>query len=322
MKGKRIIFPFLVISTASVILAAEGTNILKNGSFEYSTEYASPSYGWSGGLEVKQGTDAEASWEIDSASGTAKDGKNFLRINVKSISTENWHVQLKDPTWLPKMNYIYHFSMWARADAAKSALISVYGNQTDKYAYRTSSSIALTAEWKQFHQMFISDADSVGKINFAVVLGGTVGVYDIDGVVISEIENTEGSVYANGDFEADGAGWSLYQNAGAATATYPEEGAKSGKKFCRVEVTEAPDSSWKIQLQDGSWTSELNGEYTFTFWSKASEDGASVHVAAHAGSSRDYGYLEGTDFTLSTEWTEYTYTYLSLIHISEPTRRS
>jgi hypothetical protein len=64
-----------------------------------------------------------------------------------------------------------------------------------------------------------------------------------------------------------------------------------------------------IQLSDGSWTAELDAEYTFSFWAKSSVEGAGVHVAINAGSARNYAYIAGTTYTLGTEWTEYTYLF-------------
>jgi hypothetical protein len=313
MMRKYFTFPLFLVSAVSVLMAAESENLLSNGSFEPGS-WGAATYGWAKGVEVNS-TDAAATWNIDSVSATAKDGKSFLRINVTNVTDQNWHVQLKDPSWKAKPNFIYHFSMWARADSARSATISVYGSQD----YLTGSNIELTTEWKQYHQKIISDVDGMNMINFAFVVGSSIGVYDLDGVVITEEENTAGNLYSNGDFEVDGAGWTLYtdtskgdSSTGLAAITYPAEGAKSGTKFARVTVTGLPTENWEIQLQDGSWTTELDAEYTYTFWAKADHDDAMIHIAAQAGSSRKYEYISGRDFTLSQTWEEQSYTFTAL----------
>ena len=282
-------------------------NLLTDGGFETGAVALSS---WA--LNVS-GDTAAATRMIDSTSGTAHGGKAFQRITVTAVSSQNWHVQLKDPTWEAKTGNIYHFSMWARSDSARTSQISVYGGADSKDTYRTSSTASLTTEWKQYHQMFKADTDGKGQINFAFVCGFSVGTYDIDDVVITEAVDTLGTLYLNGDFEAEGATWGLYVNPddpnAAATMTFPSEGAKSGSKFCRVTVTGAPESQGDVQLDDGSWTSDSGAAYTFTFWGKADAVDKKVDIAVQAGSSHDYAYLGGTTVTLTTEWTEHSYTY-------------
>lgn len=297
---------FLLVSAATMLMAAESDNLLTNGGFETSGT------GWT--LDVSDS--AAATRIVDTISGTAKEGKGFQRITVTKATSENWHVQLKDPLWTAKKNYKYHFSMWARSDSARSAQISVYGGPKGKDSYRTSTSISLTSEWQQFHQMFTADTAGSGIINFAIVCGFSTGVYDIDGVVITESESNDGNMYANGDFEANGAGWNLYiepnkEPQGAATISYPIDSAQSGSKFCRVNVTGLPGESWEIQLQDGSWTCELGAEYVFTFYAKSNAESPSVQVAAQSGSSRGYKYMDGLSFSITNEWAQYIYTYIA-----------
>ncbi len=306
MKGIRTIALLCVAAAASALFAQESENLLTNGSFESGVT------GWSFAPNTTDG--AAATRIIDSVSLTAKEGTKFCRINVTAISDQNWHVQMKDPTWQAQMGYIYHFSMWARSSAERSATISVYGGPNSNDEYRTGTAISLTTEWKQFHQMFISDAEGMGKINFAVVMGSDTGTYDIDDVVITGVANPDNELYPNGGFEADGATWTLNMNTaegatGAATISFPSSGAHSGDKYCSVNVTALPAESWEIQLSDGSWECVDGGNYIYSFFAKASEEGAVVQVAAHAGSSRDYEYLDGESFTLTTAWAAYEYPY-------------
>lgn len=296
MKGTCLKTVLLVASTSMMLMATESANLLTNGDFEGGT-----TIGWS--LDVN--TAAAATRALDSTSGTAHGGKIFHRITVTSVSTENWHVQLKDPTYTAKKDYNYHFSMWARSDAAHSAQISVYGKDG---SYKTSSSLSLTTEWKQYHMVYKADADGAQAVNFAVVVGFAVGTYDIDDVVITE-KPDDGNIYLNGDFEMDDAGWAFYVqgDSGKATKSIESSGAQSGSKFCRVNVTHAAEAGkdWQIQLSDGTWTSEMGAEYTFTFYAKSDVDGAGIQLAINAGASRNYGYVASSSFTLGTEWKDY-----------------
>lgn len=306
MKRNHCIQLLCVLGMAVTVMAAESENLLTNGGFE------SGVFGWSLGVTETDG--ASASRVIDSTTGTAKEGRCFHRITVDSVSSDNWHVQLKDPTWQADTNTIYHFSMWARADSARPAQISVYGGPDSKDTYRTSSQISLTTEWKQYHQMFPSDVSGMGRLNFAFVVGFEKGVYDLDDVVIMAKENNDGTLFPNGDFEADGAGWGLYVNdaadaTGAATMSFPETGAQSGTKFCRIEVTSLPAQNGDIQLQDGVWTAEVGYDYRYSFWAKSASGGGSVHVAVQAGSSRNWAYLEGKSYILTDAWKKYEYVY-------------
>jgi len=291
-------------------LAAAPANLLTNGSFESNPNGAL--YGWS--LSRNGGDSVQATLTIDSISNTAKEGKNFCQVVVSKISTQNWHVQLMDPSWPAKKGYNYHFSVWARADNAKSATISVYGDASSIYTYRTSTQINLTQEWQQFHQIFTADAEGSGRINFALVCGGAIGTYDFDDAVIFEAPPSD-DIYGNGSFEADAAGWNLWvkpdSSTAAATMVFPTTGAKSGNKFCRINVTSAASSSandWEVQLQDGTWTCQANYTYTLKCWAK-SDSTRILKIAAQAGVSRNYTYLGGTTVELSTDWQEFSYSY-------------
>ncbi|HEX3019097.1 MAG TPA: carbohydrate binding domain-containing protein [Chitinispirillaceae bacterium] len=155
--------------------------------------------------------------------------------------------------------------------------------------------------------MFTADAAGANAHNFAIILGAATGVYDFDSVEITEEAPSEGgSIYQNGDFEKGGTGWNLQaQGTGAATATYPTEGAKSGSKFCRVNVTALPENPYEVQLQDESWTCQKGGQYTFTFYAKADNDTSKIQFIAQTGSTRNYATLSSKDEILTKEWTMY-----------------
>jgi hypothetical protein len=295
----------LLVSSTSVALMASGSaNLLpKGGEFEK----ADSKTGWT--LDVQ--SDATGTFIIDSTTGTAHGGKGFIHIEVTKVSSDpvanNWHVQLKDPTYTVKKGYNYHFSMWARSDSTRKAQISVYG----KSDYITSSGVDLTTTWAQYDLIVKSEVDGAQGINFALVCGYSVGKYDIDDVVITE-EAPSNNIYSNGSFELGSTGWALYASdtSGAATMTIKSDGAKSGSKYCRVAVTKKPTSNWMVQLSDGSWISEKNAEYTFSFWAKTDVVDGSVDLAINAGSSRNYGYVAGKNCPLTSEWTQNSYTFL------------
>jgi len=301
----------LVIAAMAGCAAVQATPLADfNGGFESREDGLSPSRGWS--LEVNTSGDAAAKGTVDSTSGTAKEGKNFYHIEVTAVSSENWHVQLKDPTWKAVKGNTYHISMWIRADAAHHAQLSVYGGPEGKDSYRTSSGIELSTEWEEFHQIFVADTEGNGAINFALVCGFEVGTYDIDGVVLDE-DTVKGNFYPNSGFEAKGAGWNLWvsddSTGGAAAMTFPEEGAYDGTRFGRVTVTEAASDDYKVQLQDGTWTSEMDKEYVLTFFAKADAE-VNITVAAQAGESRDYAYLFGQPVSLATEWFDFEFHFV------------
>lgn len=301
MKGTYLKTALLVTGISMMLMAGENTNLLTNGDFE-----GGKVTGWS--LEVNTSDGAVATRELDSTSGTAHGGKIFHRVTVTAVSEENnWHVQLKDPTYAAKKGYSYHFSMWARCDAENTAQISVYGKDN---SYKTSSTLNLTTEWKQYHMVYVADADGPQAVNFAFVVGYAVGVYDIDDVVITEAPPT-GNIYSNGDFEMDGAGWGFYVqgDSGKAEMTIESEGAQSGSKFCRINVTNKAEEDWQVQLSDGSWTSEMGAEYTFTFSVKSDVE-TSIQVAVNAGASRNYGFITSSSYSLGTEWTEYDFYFM------------
>ena len=310
MKLSGFVGLILLAGYAGMLFAASGpVNLIQNAGFENNPNGVS--YGWSFSTN---GDTAKAEKVIDSTSGTAKEGQNFCRLNVTAVSSQNWHVQIKDPTWPAKEGYKYHFSFWARADAEHTAQISVYGGADSKDTYRTSSQIKVTTEWQQFHQVFISDVTGNGKINFAFVCGFETGVYDFDDIWVVE-EDSTGNLYANGDFEVGQSGWSLYLNSdsgstAAAEMTFPTEGAGQGTKFCRINVTSITEGNdWHVQLQDGSWIYDPLKKYTITLLAKA-DAGQTINIVAQSGGSRNYAYLGGQSEQLTDQWTEYSYTYI------------
>ncbi|MBN1306645.1 MAG: carbohydrate binding domain-containing protein [Chitinispirillaceae bacterium] len=310
MKGMSMKCLLLLAGMAYYLMAAEPANLLTNGGFETNPNGAA--YGWL--FQTQTNDSVQAERVIDSTSGTAKEGTNFCRITVTGVSSQNWHVQMKDPTWAADSGHKYQFSMWARADSARTAQISVYGGPSSNDTYRTSSQqFSLTTEWQQFYMVFISDAKGAGKINFAFVCGFHTGVYDIDDVVILD-KGLTNNMYPNGDFEVGGAGWSLYVNndegsTAAATMSFPSEGAREGSTFCRIQVTAVTEGNdWHVQLQDGSWTSKENTSYTISLLAKA-DNALTINIAAQAGKSRDYEYLGGSSVTLTQEWQPFTFTY-------------
>jgi hypothetical protein len=306
---KLIKFSCLVISTATFLIAQGSDNLLSNGDFETSSLTG---WGFTPYNENPETDTAAATREIDSTSGTAKEGKGFLRITVTKVTSENWHVQLLDPAWQAKTGYTYYYSAWVRADAPRQVQISVYGDAESQYTYRTSSSIfTVDTQWQELTMAFTADVDGRGKHNFALVLGFETGVYDIDNVVIKEEAPPEdGALYVNGDFEKGGLGWNLQvQGDAQATASYPEEGAKSGNKFCRIEVTALPEQPYELQLQDESWTCEMDREYVFEFYAKADNDTSMIQVLAQTGQTREWETLNSMDINLTTEWEKHTLTF-------------
>ena len=303
----------LLLAAMTAALFAAATNLFEVGGFENNPN--GPTYGWN--LEVATDKGAEATRIIDSTSGTAKEGTNFCRITVTAVTEENWHVQMKDPTWDPKIGKVYHFSIWARSDAPRTATISVYGTEASQYEYRTSTTMNLTTEWQQFHQMFTSDVDKKGNLNFALVIGGETGVYDFDDAVLTEADPPD-NIYSNGSFEMDAAGWNLWINTaegatGAATMSFPSEGAKSGSKFCRVDVTSAAAEDYEIQLQDEAWKCAMYTLYTLKFWAKADADsGRNFIVASQGGETREYSRFDQLTVPATTAWQEFTFTYTSI----------
>jgi hypothetical protein len=296
----------LLAGSSALVIASESTNLISNGSFE-----SGETTGWT--LEVKKDSGAVATRILDSTSGTAKEGKIFHRTQVTAAPSDpasnNWHVQLKDPSYAVRAGYNYHFSMWARGDASHKVQFSIYGKNGTFIT--CGAPFNITNEWAQYHMVYKSDVEGGDAINFAVVYGFETGSYDIDNVVITE-EAADDNMYSNGGFELGDAGWTLNINSsdsGQATMVIKSDSAHSGKNYCRINVTKIPTENWMIQLSDDSWTSELNAEYTFSFWARSDIDYANIQLAINAGSAHNYAYLRGTTYSPGKEWTEYSTTF-------------
>jgi hypothetical protein len=250
------LFPKWITQTDTT--SSKSANLLqKGGDFEK----ADSKTGWT--LDVQ--SDAAGTFSLDSTTGTAHGGKTFLHIEVTKVSPDpvanNWHVQLKDPTYTVKKGYTYVMSMWARADAEHKAQISVYGKDG---TYIISSQIDLTTKWTQYFMFVKSDVDGAAGVNFVFVCGYAIGKYDIDDVVITEEAPGE-NIYSNGNFEMGSTGWNLdvLDSSGAAFMTINTDNAQNGSKYCRVNVTKKPTYNWDIMMSDESWVSEMNYKYQF-----------------------------------------------------------
>jgi Carbohydrate binding domain len=125
------------------------------------------------------------------------------------------------------------------------------------------------------------------------------------------------NLITNPSFEAETPSnyWGLWKDSSAAAAnaaiSFPDSGAPQGTKYARVEVTEPSLENWHIQLQiPPDWIADSGVTYELKFWAK-SDSSRSIHVGIQDGPDGQFVYRSGIDFSLSTEWTEYSTTYTS-----------
>ena len=64
-----------------------------------------------------------------------------------------------------------------------------------------------------------------------------------------------------------------------------------------------------MQLQDESWTCEMDREYVFEFYAKADNDTSMIQVLAQTGQTREWETLNSMDINLTTEWEKHTLTF-------------
>jgi hypothetical protein len=175
---------FLILAFMSSSLWAGGGVIFSNSGFETGL---SP---WK--ISLYDTTKALATVSIDSAN--AMFGKKYCKITVTKVDADsasnNWYVQLWEPTWQSKPNINYTYTCWARTTDSMSRLIHIAytGDTASEYTYINGSSFTLTQEWQQCQVSYTwTNPGTSQKRHFRIFAGGAKGEYCFDSMALDTI---------------------------------------------------------------------------------------------------------------------------------------
>jgi oligosaccharide reducing-end xylanase len=153
-------------------------NLLSNPDFETDLE------GWNHQVQ------GDADIELSVSTTDPQNGINSLNINVKTISTDNWHAQLNVPTeWTAEAGKEYHLSFWAKADNNQSIHIAAQDGAPN-FAYRKGFDHALTDQWKLIDVYYTSDVDGLEALRFNIFVGSFTGNYEFDNFSLEVIDGS------------------------------------------------------------------------------------------------------------------------------------
>lgn len=150
-------------------------NLVKNNGFEINS--LSPD--WI--MEVH--STAKAIPEIDKT--TSYTGIYSAKINVTSVTDQEWHLQFKQPTLSVQKDTVYSISFAAKADSPKKISLTMSRNN-DPYTWYNGFSFNLTTEWQYFTVKFKAIETNLNNTRLAFSFNNTIGTYWIDEVSMRE----------------------------------------------------------------------------------------------------------------------------------------
>ncbi|ERP32049.1 endo-1,4-beta-xylanase [Chitinivibrio alkaliphilus] len=178
MQRRIILYVFHSI-LACMILPLHGENLIPTGDFE---RY-DPSW------EVTHAD--HVSTDLFSAnfqsSEAAASGNYGAKIEISEKQEENWHIQIRVPSWTARKNQLYRFSMDARGPAPIHVSVS-YDDWTYKEGFRLNIQ---EDEFQHFSGNFYSDTSGTDALIINIGLATGEGIYHLDNISLYEIEEID-----------------------------------------------------------------------------------------------------------------------------------
>ncbi len=175
------------LGPAVQIGSSGGSNLLLNGGFE------SGLTDWS--FIVNNDGQAQATISLDTTSFV--EGKASAHIDVISVGTADWHVDLEQPGVSLAAGQSYQLTFWARADQPRVINLNSQGGAPNYPNYGLSSQIAIGTLWKMYSASFVAPVTATdGRIQFFV--GDVAGNVWIDGVQLTQVSGIYRRDFTNG----------------------------------------------------------------------------------------------------------------------------
>ena len=239
-------------------------------------------------------------FSIDSSS--AYSGNLGLEMDLSSISPPSNTCALTSCALNLQQGKFYMISFWAKSNSSNDVLV-VLQRSSSPYTNYAQKMITLTTNWKKY-QLNTTDTAAVNNLKIKIKPQSN-GIYSLDDFNFYPLTtlptNTE---ICNGDFETGVTGWSQANNGANITAVSDSTTYQNGNFSAKIDVSNTLNgqpifSSCKSDI-------EKNKKYRIHFWAK-SQLGGQLATATSSLSSPPYTNYGIESFTLTTNWTEYTF---------------
>ena len=243
---------------------------------------------------------SNGTFSVDSAS--AYSGSLGLEMDLTSISPPSNTCALTSCAVNLQQGKFYMISFWAKSNSNNDVLVVLQRTSAPftNYAQKT---FTLTNSWKKY-QLNTTDTAAVNNLKIKIKPQSD-GVYSFDDFSFYSVTmlptNTE---ICNGDFETGVSSWSQANSGANITAFSDSSTFQNGNFSAKVVISNTVNgqpifSSCKSDI-------EKNKKYRIHFWAK-SLLGGQVATATSSLSSPPYTNYGIESFSLTTNWTEYTF---------------
>ena len=239
-------------------------------------------------------------FSIDTAS--AYSGSLGLQMDINSIAPPSNTCALTSCTVDLQQGKFYMISFWAKSNSSNDVLVVLQRTSAPftNYAQKT---FTFTNNWKKY-QLNTTDTNAVNNLKIKIKPQNN-GIYNFDDFsfypIITLPTNTE---ICNGDFETGVSGWSQANSGANILAVSDSTTYQNGNLSVKIDISNTVNgqpifSSCKSDI-------EKNKKYRIHFWAK-SLFGGQLATATSSLSSPPYTNYGLETFTLTTNWTEYTF---------------
>ena len=235
-------------------------------------------------------------------SASAYSGSLGLVMDVDSIAPPSNTCALTSCALDLQQGKFYMISFWAKSNSSNDVLVVLQRTSAPftNYAQKT---FTFTTNWKKY-QLNTTDSNAVNNLKIKIK-PQTNGIYSFDDFSFYPLTtlptNTE---ICNGDFEMGVSGWSQANSGANILAVSDSTTHQNGNFSAKIDITNTVNgqpifSSCKSDI-------EKNKKYRIHFWAK-SLIGGQIATATSSLSSSPYTNYGVETFTLTTNWTEYTF---------------
>ena len=243
---------------------------------------------------------SNGNFSVDSSS--AYSGSLGLKMDLTSISPPSNTCALTSCAVNLQQGKFYMISFWAKSNSSNDVLVVLQRTSAPftNYAQKT---FTFTNTWKKF-ELNTTDTAAVNNLKIKIKPQSD-GVYSFDDFNFYPVSmlptNTE---ICNGDFETGVSPWSQANSGANITAVSDSSTFQNGNFSAKVVISNTVNgqpifSSCKSDI-------EKNKKYRIHFWAK-SILGGQLATATSSLSSPPYTNYGIESFTLTTNWTEYTF---------------
>lgn len=298
-----------------------------------------PAYWWNTQID----SSSTARGKITYTTVNAKEGTRCARAEIIAASPATpWHAQLIQFSQFFSLKQLktnnidtqfYTIRFWARADSAGRKCNVLIQKGAPNYETPFQETVTLTTGWVQYNFKFKAPTGDYHPVfHFALEKGiffvdyielGKFG--ELDGVVVT---NPNLMNQANPSFETFTAtdpapNWftqidSTGTNTARGTISYVTTGAQDGTRALKATVTAVTaNSPWHIQAVNTSFQplkklktgTTTNQSWSVTFWAKSETAGKKINAIVQNAAYATVAVPEQQQFTLTTSWAKYTYTF-------------